>query len=34
VIAAATMPMLAVINPMTTTPMITGHRGRSRRQAV
>ena len=34
VIAAAAMPIPAVINAITTTPMITGHRGRSRRQPV
>jgi hypothetical protein len=34
VIAAAAMPIPALINAITTTPMITDHRGRSRRQPV
>jgi hypothetical protein len=34
VIATAAMPIPAAINPITTTPRTTGHRGRSRRQSV
>jgi hypothetical protein len=34
VIATAAMPIPEAINPITTTPRTTGHRGRSRRQSV